>query len=107
MTAEQIELVRGQDLDVVVTVYGACNEPTPDLTIHSCEFLVAGAVSEAPVHSAPVTTAGNVLTAKLARTFTETLSAGEYYFTVWIESLGERRRVARGSIIVEDDPRNY
>lgn len=102
-----IELVRGQDLDVHITVTDSVTGQPIDLSGYTLSFGVSEMLSAPYMHLAPTSFDANVLVARLDDLFTKTLVRPKYYFSAWIEIIQTVTPVAVGVINVYDDPKNY
>jgi len=100
-TSETIEIVRGQALDINVTVPDAV-----DLTGATVEFGIAKSSSSPYELSLSTSKAGQIITGALESIDSEGLELGRYFFSCWITISGDSTPVARGYLLISSDARN-
>lgn len=105
-TEQDFDAVRGQDLEVIVTVTDTDGDDV-DLSTATVEFGIARTKRQAYLHELTTSKTGNVITADLTAAITAQLTQREYYYSCWVVIAGVNTPVALGKINMTDDSRNY
>lgn len=105
-TEQDFDAVRGQDLEIIVTVTDADGDAV-DLSASTVVFGIAKTARQAYLHTLTTDKTGNVITADLPAAITEQLTQREYYYSCWVVIAGINTPVAIGKINMTDDSRNY
>lgn len=96
-----IEMIRGQALDIEVTVPGEA-----DLTGATVEFGLALSPKHPYVETLSTTKAGQVITAEITGAQSSGLKCSRYFYSCWIVISGDPTPVARGYLTLLPDSYN-
>jgi hypothetical protein len=98
---KNIDIIRGQALDIEVTVPDGA-----DLSGATATFGIAETPESAYVVNLTTSKSGQVITAVLTETKSLLLTRRQHYYSCWVIIGGDPTPVARGYINVSNDPRN-
>ena len=94
------QILRGQALDINISVPGEA-----DLSAAIVTFGLSGSYSSTYIKTLETSKSAQVITAYLDSETSKGLTEDRYYYSCWIEILGDYTPVARGYITVKDDSR--
>jgi len=97
----RIDIIRGQALDIVISVPDAIN-----LTGATALFGIAGSSLTAYTLTLTATVSGQTLLVPLTGVQTAELNQKTHYYSCWLEIAGDPTPIARGIIGVTADSRN-
>jgi hypothetical protein len=97
----RIDIIRGQALDIVISVPDAIN-----LDGATALFGISGSNFSAYTLTLPATVAGQTLLVSLTGTQSTGLANKTHYYSCWLEIAGDPTPIARGIIGVTADSRN-
>jgi len=98
---KNIEIIRGQALDIEVTVPSGV-----DLSGATASFGISDNPESAYIANLTTSKSGQVITAILSETESLSLTRAQHYYSCWVVIADDPTPVARGYINVSNDPRN-